>query len=257
MATKPIDSFRGRSVDPQEVAFYDHFAAAWWDPEGVFWPIHGLNDFRIGYIRDRLTAHFGEASGAAPLAGLTVLDVGCGGGLLAEAMAGLGAEVVGIDVSERNIEVARLHAGLAGVPVRYELATAEALAAAGRAFDGVLSMEVVEHVSDLDGFLQATCRLVRPGGVMVVATINRTFKAWLTAIIGAERILGWLPKGSHQYHKLRRPEEVAGPLASEGLVTAHRTGVALNPFTRRFRFTRSLAANYMLTAVRPAPSGAD
>jgi 2-polyprenyl-6-hydroxyphenyl methylase/3-demethylubiquinone-9 3-methyltransferase len=240
-----------RSVDPAEVAYYDRFAATWWDPAGPFWPIHGLNRFRTAYIRERLEGHFGTGR-TAPLAGLAVLDVGCGGGLLAEAMAGLGASVHGIDVSPRNIEVARTHAGLSGASVTYEAAAAETLAARGASYDVVLSMEVVEHVADLDGFLAACCRLVRPGGVLLVATINRTPRAWLTAIFGAERVLGWLPRGTHRYRKLRKPREVARQLTAAGLITAHRTGVAINPLTRRFRYTRSLAVNYMLTAVRPA-----
>ena len=251
MTGSPNEEGRPSSVDPEEVAFYDRFAATWWDPEGPFWPLHGLNAFRTEYIRRKLIGHFGSASRQAPLRGLSVLDIGCGGGLLSEAMAGLGATVHGIDVTARNIEVARTHAGLSGADVRYEAVPAETLAARGAAYEVVLNMEVVEHVGDLDGFLAASARLVRPGGVMFVATINRTPKAWLTAILGAERVLGWLPRGTHQYGKLRKPREVEERLARHGLETVHRTGVAVNPITRRFRYTRSLAVNYMLMAVHP------
>jgi len=241
---------RVQSIDPAEVAFYDRYAATWWDPQGPFWPLHGLNAFRTDYIRQRLVAHFGAANPEAPFQGLSILDIGCGGGLLCEAMAGLGARVHGIDVTPRNIEVARTHATLSGAEVEYEAIPAETVAERGATYDVVLNMEVVEHVADLDGFLEACARLVRPGGVMFVATINRTPVAWLTAIFGAERILGWLPKGTHQYGKLRKPREVENRIEEGGLRVIHRTGVAVSPLTRRFRYTRSLAVNYMLTAVR-------
>ncbi len=244
---------RVQSVDPEEVAFYDRYAATWWDPAGPFWPLHGLNAFRTNYIRQRLAAHFGSTRPEAPLQGLSVLDIGCGGGLLSEAMANLGATVHGIDVTPRNIEVARTHAALSGAEVAYEVTSAETVAERDATYDVVLNMEVVEHVADLDGFLDACARLVRPGGVLFVATINRTPVAWLTAIIGAERVLGWLPKGTHQYRKLRKPAEVTSRLERAGLRVTHRTGVAVSPLTRRFRYTRSLAVNYMLTAVRPQP----
>lgn len=246
-------SGEAHSVDPEEVAFYDRYAATWWDPAGPFWPLHRLNAFRTGYIRDRLGAHFGVAPSQAPLQGLSILDIGCGGGLLSEAMAGLGASVHGIDVTPRNIEVARTHATLTGATVAYEAIPAETLAERGTTYDVVLNMEVVEHVANLDGFLAACAQLIRPGGAMVVATINRTPLAWLTAIVGAERLLGWLPKGTHQYRKLRKPREVASRLERGGLSIVHRTGVAVNPLTRRFRYTRSLAVNYMLMAARPGP----
>lgn len=239
-----------RSVDPAEVAFYDHFAGTWWDPEGPFWPIHGLNHFRTEYIRQRVMEHFPTPVPDQPLRGLSVLDIGCGGGLLSEAMAAMGAEVHGIDVSRRNIRVAQTHAQLSGANIHYEVVEAEELAQRGAAYDVVLNMEVVEHVTDLEGFLDASARLVGPGGVQFVATINRTFKAWLVAIVGAERVLGWLPRGTHQYERLRRPEEVVRPLRRAGLTPAHRTGVAMNPLTRRFRYTPSEAVNYMLMAAR-------
>jgi len=241
---------RPASVDPAELAYYDHFAATWWDPEGPFWPLHALNRFRTDYIRRRLVAHFGAAGDEQPLAGLTVLDIGCGGGLLSEAMARLGARVHGIDVGERNIAVAQAHAAGSGLDITYEAVAAETLAERGQLYDVVLNMEVVEHVADLSGFLAACTALVRPGGVMVVATINRTPLAWLVAIIGAEYILRWLPKGTHQYRKLRKPAEVAAALNRGGLSVVDRTGVAINPLTRRFRYTRLRAVNYMLTAVR-------
>lgn len=238
------------SLDPQEAAYYERLAELWWDPQGPFWPLHGLNRFRVGYIRDRLVEHFGREQGERPLEGLQVVDIGCGGGILSESMAALGAEVLGIDPVARNIAVAGRHAEGSGLPVRYAATGAEALAASGERFDVVLNMEVVEHVAGLGGFMAACCALVRPGGAMFVATINRTPLAGITAIFGAEYVLRWLPKGTHQYRKLRRPAEVEACLRDGGLRVAHRTGVAVSPLSRRFRYTRSLPVNYMTMAVR-------
>lgn len=238
------------SLDPQEAAYYERLAELWWDPEGPFWPLHGLNRFRVGYIRERLLAHFSREDGERPLAGLEVVDIGCGGGILSESMAAMGAQVLGIDPVAKNIAIAERHAEGSGLPVRYAATGAEALAAAGERFDVVLNMEVVEHVEGLEGFMAACCALVRPGGAMFVATINRTWLAAVTAIFGAEYVLRWLPRGTHQYRKLRRPAEVEACLQAGGLRVDHRTGVAVSPLTRRFRYTRSLAVNYMLMAAR-------
>jgi len=244
------------SLDPQEAAYYERLAGLWWDPAGPFWPLHGLNRFRVGYLRARLLEHFGRGDGERPLTGLRMVDIGCGGGILSESMAALGAEVLGIDPVARNIAVAERHAEGSGLPVRYAVTGAEALAEAGERFDAVLNMEVVEHVTGLPGFMAACCDLVRPGGAMFVATINRTPLAALTAILGAEYVLRWLPRGTHQYRKLRRPAEVAACLRAGGLRVNDRTGVAISPVTRRFRYTRSLAVNYMMMAVRDgAPAG--
>lgn len=239
------------SVDPREVAHYDRLAAAWWDPTGPFWPLHGLNAFRVVYLRERLMAHFGRAESARPLNGLRVLDIGCGGGILSESMAALGARVVGIDPVARNIAIAKDHAAAQGLTIDYRCETVEAHEPAEGPYDAVLNMEVVEHVDGVEDFLVRCAGFVRVGGLMFVATINRTPLAGLTALFAAEVILRWLPRGTHQYRKLRRPEEVRRPLEAAGLRPLHWTGVAVNPLTRRFRYTHSLAVNYMLSAERP------
>ncbi len=196
------------SVDPEEVAYYSRLADTWWDTAGPFWPLHRLNALRSDYIRRVLCEAFDRDAGAPqPLEGLTLLDVGCGGGILSEAMAKLGASVDGIDVVERNIVVAEHHAEGAGLPLRYELVTAEALAERGARYDAVLNMEVVEHVADLPGFMQACCALVKPAGLMFIATINRTLLSYAFAIVGAEYVLRWLPRGTHH----RRQGEPAQP----------------------------------------------
>lgn len=238
------------SIDPQEVAYFARLAERWWDPQGPFWPLHRLNAFRIGYIRQQLCTLFGRAPEAErPLEGLEILDIGCGGGILSESLARLGARVSGIDVVEKNIQVARLHAQQMGLSIDYRLVSVERLAEEGADFDAVMNLEVVEHVEDLPGFLAACGRLVRPGGAMVVATINRTWAAWLMAILGAEYILRWLPRGTHRYCKLVRPEEVIRGLG-EGYRLVHRTGVRIDPFTRRFSHTTWLGVNYMLVLQR-------
>jgi len=239
------------SVDPREVAHYDRLAAAWWDPTGPFWPLHGLNAFRVVYLRERLMAHFGRAESACPLNGLRVLDIGCGGGILSESMAALGARVVGIDPVARNIAIAKDHAAAQGLTIDYRCETVEAHEPAEGPYDAVLNMEVVEHVDGVEDFLVRCAGFVRVGGLMFVATINRRPLAGLTALFAAEVILRWLPRGTHQYRKLRRPEEVRRPLEAAGLRPLHWTGVAVNPLTRRFRYTHSLAVNYMLSAERP------
>ena len=241
---------RAYSVDPNEVAYYERLAFLWWDDKGPFWPLHRLNDFRIRYIRDILVRVTGRDAGAErPLVGLETLDVGCGGGILSESMDRLGAQVLGIDVTEKNIQVARRHAAQTDVSVTYEQIPAEVLSQdAPESYDVVLNMEVVEHVADLPIFLAACCRLLKPGGVMLVATINRTWLSWLFAIVGAEYILRWLPKGTHQWRRFRRPGEVEQLISEHGLQVIDRTGVRVNPLTRRFSYTNSLAVNYMLVA---------
>lgn len=241
------------SIDPQEVDYYTRFAETWWDQEGPFWPLHALNAVRTPFIRDEVTRQFAhEAPTGRPLTGLTILDVGCGGGILAESMARLGAEVTGIDVVERNLQVARAHAAGTGLDIDYRDITAESLAATGATFDVVLNMEVVEHVADLDGFMAACCALVRPDGMMFVATINRTWLAWLVAIFGAEYVLRWMPKGTHRYGLLRRPGEIASRLASGGLQVGRTTGVAVNPLRKRLFLTPITRVNYMLSAHKDA-----
>ncbi len=240
------------SIDPDEVAYFEKLAHRWWDAEGPFWPLHRLNAFRVGYLR----AHLGQALGTdphgeQPLAGLRLLDIGCGGGILSESLARLGAQVTGIDVVGKNIRVAELHALGSGLDLDYRLESAEALAASRAQFDAVLNMEVVEHVEDLPAFLAVCGTLVRPGGLMVVATINRTWAAFLIAILGAEYILGWMPKGTHHWRKLVKPAEVTAGLGAP-FALIHRTGVRINPFNRSFHYSRYLGVNYMLVLRKDA-----
>jgi 2-polyprenyl-6-hydroxyphenyl methylase/3-demethylubiquinone-9 3-methyltransferase len=243
------------TVDPAEVARFENLARLWWDPEGPFWPLHRLNGLRAGYIRDRLAQLFGrDARSDRPLQGLRLLDVGCGGGLLSEAMARLGAEVHGVDVVEKNIRVAERHAERQGLAVRYEHAAAEDLAARGETYDAVLNLEVVEHVADLPLFLDACARLVRPGGAMVVATLNRTVASFVGAIVGAEYVLRWLPRGTHRWRRFPRPEEIERLLERGGMTVIDRTGVRMNPFTRRFALSRWMGINYLLVAVKETPA---
>ena len=240
---------RRTTIDDAEVQRFSAMAAEWWNPQGKFRPLHKFNPVRLAYIRDQVAARFGRDPDAArPFEGLRFLDIGCGGGLLCEPMARLGAEVVGVDPSETNIEVAKLHAAESRVEVDYRAATAEELANAGEKFDVVLNMEVVEHVADVDLFVARCAEMVKPGGVMFVATINRTLKAMGLAIIGAEYVLRWLPKGTHQYDRLVRPEELEKALADAGMAIADRTGVTYNPLSDRWGRSKDMDVNYMLLA---------
>ena len=237
------------TIDAAEVERFSAMAAEWWNPQGKFRPLHKFNPVRLAYIRDQVAARFGRDPNAArPFEGLRFLDIGCGGGLLCEPMARLGAEVVGVDPSETNIEVAKLHAAQSRVEVDYRAATAEELADAGEKFDVVLNMEVVEHVADVDLFVARCAEMVKPGGVMFVATINRTLKAMGLAIIGAEYLLRWLPKGTHQYDRLVRPQELEKALADAGMAIADRTGVTYNPLADRWQRSRDMDVNSMLLA---------
>ena len=240
------------SIDPAEVANFTAMAADWWDPAGKFRPLHQLGPVRLAYIRDRLIARFGLDSAARrPLAGLRLLDIGCGGGLIAEPMARLGATVVGVDAAEKNIGVARTHAAETGVEVDYRCTTAEALADAGEQFDAVLALEVVEHVADLDAFLGACSRMVRPGGLLIAATLNRTPQSWAAAIVAAEYVLRWLPRGTHDWRKFLKPHELARGLRDHGLALADLRGMSYNPLRDSWRLTGYTSINYLLTAEKP------
>lgn len=241
------------TIDPDEVERFSAMAKEWWDPNGKFRPLHKFNPVRLTYIRDRIAEQFGrDTRSPMPFEGLRVLDIGCGGGLLCEPMTRLGAAVTGADASQTNIEVASIHAEEAGLDIDYRATSAEALADAGEQFDVVLNMEVVEHVADVDLFVGKCAAMVKPGGLMFMATINRTLKALGLAIIGAEYVLRWLPRGTHQYDKLVRPEELEKALAHSGLEITDRTGVSYDPFSDRWNTSRDMDVNYMLLASRPA-----
>lgn len=243
---------RRSTIDAMEVERFSALSAEWWNPNGKFRPLHKFNPVRLSYIRDQVAARFGRDPHAArPFEGLRILDIGCGGGLLCEPMARLGAEVVGADASETNIAVARLHAAETGVTVDYRATTAEDLAEAGETFDVILNMEVVEHVADVDLFIAKCAEMVRPGGVMFVATINRTLKALGLAIVGAEYVLRWLPRGTHQYGKLVRPDELEKALSSAGMAIADRTGVVYHPLADRWQRSKDMDVNYMVLAEKP------
>jgi 2-polyprenyl-6-hydroxyphenyl methylase/3-demethylubiquinone-9 3-methyltransferase len=247
------------SIDPGEVAFYERLSALWWQEDGPFWPLHRMNGLRTHYIRDVLAAEFGcDPLAPNPLHGLRILDIGCGGGILSEAVARLGADVHGVDVVAKNIRIAQRHAEAAGLPIHYQVASAEILAGRGEQYDAVLNMEVVEHVAELDVFLNACVRLVRPRGVMMVATINRTLESWLGAIVMGEYVLRWLPKGTHRWTRFPTPVEVSGHLANGGLDVFTQTGVTVNPLTKRFRLTPYTGVNYIVSARKnrePKPHG--
>ncbi|MEE4300844.1 MAG: bifunctional 2-polyprenyl-6-hydroxyphenol methylase/3-demethylubiquinol 3-O-methyltransferase UbiG [Pseudomonadales bacterium] len=228
------------SVDPKEVEYYTRLAERWWDDSGAMWPIHTLNRLRKDWILERIT----------PVAGKRVLDIGCGGGLLSEAMARAGAEVTGVDVTEKNVEVARLHAEQSGLRIDYRHTTAEALAEAGERFDVVLNMEVVEHVADLTGFMDACCSLVADDGHMFVATLNRTIAGLVIGILGAEYVMRLLPVGTHQWERFVKPRELAAHLERGGLGVVDRTGVRVNPLSRQMALTGWLGVNYMVHARR-------
>lgn len=233
------------SVDPKEVEYYTRLAEFWWDDSGAMWPIHTLNRLRTAWILERI----------APVEGKRVLDIGCGGGLLAEAMARAGARVTGVDVTEKNIEVARLHAQQSELAIDYRHTTAEALAEAGERFDVVLNMEVVEHVADLPAFMDACCALVAEEGQMFVATLNRTLAGLVIGILGAEYVMRLLPIGTHQWARFVKPAELADHLERGGLGVVERTGVRVNPFSRKMALTRWLGVNYMVHARRGAAPG--
>ena len=242
---------RSSTVDADEVARFSAMAAEWWDPDGKFRPLHKFNPVRLSYLRDRLCAHFDrDARTLRPLEGLRLLDVGCGGGLIAEPFARMGATVTGIDASENNIGTARAHAAESGVAVDYRATTAEALRDGGETFDAVLSLEVVEHVADIDLFLDSCCGLVAAGGAMGLATLNRTPKAWLMGIVGAEYVLRWLPRGTHRWSKFVRPSELARGLRRSGMTVEDISGLSFDLLDDSWRLGRDVSVNYMMFATR-------
>lgn len=242
------------TASAEEIARFAAIADAWWDPSGEFRPLHRLNPTRIAYIRDRIAGNFARDSQAPrPLHGLRILDVGCGGGLVAEPMARLGADVMGIDADAKGVRIAEAHARKADLPITYRCALPEDLLRAGEPpFDAVVTMEVVEHVTDLRAFLSACAALLRPGGVFVVATISRTLKSLALAKIGAEYILRWVPAGTHDWRKFVRPSELAAGLRSCGLQIVDVTGMRYEPFADRWSLTATdLDVNYLACAAKP------
>jgi 2-polyprenyl-6-hydroxyphenyl methylase/3-demethylubiquinone-9 3-methyltransferase len=239
------------TVDPAEVARFSALAGQWWDANGPMRPLHRLNPLRLTWIKGRICGRFGrDAKAPAALSGLRILDVGCGAGLVTEPLARMGAEVVGIDPAAEIVAAAKLHAAEAGLAVDYRATTAEELAAAGERFDVVLTLEVVEHVTDVAAFMATAASLVKPGGLTVASTINRTRKAWLLAIFGAEYVLRWLPRGTHEYDKLVTPEELRTAYRNARLTPSAETGVMYVPLLDRFRLTDDMDVNYMIAAGR-------
>ena len=242
------------SIDADEVARFSALAAKWWDPAGEFAPLHRFNPTRLAFIREQALARFGrDAKARAPFAGLRLLDIGCGGGLLCEPMARLGFEVVGVDASAENVGTAKAHADALGLAIDYRASTAEDLLAAGAGpFDLVLNMEVIEHVADPGQFLRDTARLIAPGGMMIVATLNRTAKAFALAKLGAEYILRWVPAGTHDWKRFLTPDELRGFLAGEPVEVDGPFGVAFDPLSGRWSRSDDADVNYMITVSRPA-----
>ena len=240
------------TVDPAEVAKFEAMAAEWWNPNGKFKPLHMLNPCRLDYITSQIASEFDrDLTTNLPFKGLRILDIGCGGGLLSEPMARLGAEVVGADPATRNIPVAELHAQQSGLTIDYRLTTAEDLAAAGEKFDVVLNMEVVEHVPDPQSFLTACQTLLKPGGLMICSTLNRNAKSFGLAIIGAEWVMRWLPKGTHDWRKFITPDELAGFITKAGLDPVDRKGMVFNPVAWSWSLSsRDLSVNYVTTSVK-------
>lgn len=239
------------TASADEIARFSAMADAWWDPNGKFGPLHRLNPVRITYVKNRITGHFGRDSHAAhPFEDLEFVDVGCGGGLLTEPMARLGASVIGIDAGEKSVQVAEIHARRQNLDIDYRCALPEDLVREDRTFDVVLNMEVVEHVADLDAFLEASAKLLKPGGAMVVATMNRTLKSLALAKIGAEYVLRWLPVGTHDWRRFVRPSELARGLRRHRIDVVDLKGVTYNPLTDKWSMTRDLDVNYMAFATK-------
>lgn len=236
------------TINAAEVSRFNELAETWWNRSGPMWPLHRLNELRVPYILEHVAAHF-DGDGEAPLAGLDVLDVGCGAGILSESMAKAGAKVHGIDAAEKNIAIARQHAFASHLNIRYDNIPVESLDESAQ-YDVVLNMEVVEHVENLPAFMERCAHLVKPGGLMIVATINRTLYSLITAKLAAEYVLGWLPRGTHSWRKFVTPSEVFGPLRDNGFAIRDLTGVGINPLRRSMFLTDFRQANYMMVTIK-------
>jgi 2-polyprenyl-6-hydroxyphenyl methylase/3-demethylubiquinone-9 3-methyltransferase len=241
------------SVDPDEVARFEAIGEDWWSPAGSMRALHQINPLRLGWLRDLMIAHFTLSPGGdrpGPLAGLAILDVGCGAGLLSEPLARLGANMTGIDPAAGSLEVARRHAEETGASLAYRAASVEALAAEGASFDVVLAMEVVEHVRDVKSFVKTACGLVRPGGLFAASTLNRTLRSFALAIIGAEYVLGWVPRGTHRWEQFVTPEELRAACRAAGCREKTRVGLVYDPLRARWRLSRDTGVNFMMAAKR-------
>ncbi|MHA1599385.1 MAG: bifunctional 2-polyprenyl-6-hydroxyphenol methylase/3-demethylubiquinol 3-O-methyltransferase UbiG [Alphaproteobacteria bacterium] len=242
----------GASVDPAELARFAAMADDWWAPDGKFAPLHRLNPVRLRFIRDSTAAHYGrDANAEQPLKDLRILDIGCGGGLLCEPLTRLGARITGIDAGAEAIAIAQQHAEDAGLTIDYRHTSAEELAASGVRFDVVLVMELVEHVTDPAAFIATAATLLDDGGIMILSTLNRTPKAFLQAIVGAEYVLRWLPRGTHDWRKFLRPSELAAMARGGGLAVEEIVGLSYSPLTGTWRISRDTDVNYMLRASKP------
>ena len=233
------------SVDTADVARFERLGDEWWNPRGPMQALHKINPVRVGYLRDAMTAHFGAVSS------LRILDIGCGGGILAEPLARLGAAVTGIDPAPGAIAIAQSHAARQGIAIDYRAATAESLAAAGEYFDVVLAMEVVEHVTDMSAFVNTAANLVRPGGMLFLSTLNRTLKSFALAIVGAEYVLGWVEKGTHHWEQFVTPAELQEAVEAAGLKVSGETGLFYSPLRGRWSLSADTSVNYFMSALRP------
>jgi len=245
-----MPSTRAKSIASSEIAQFSRHAQDWWNPDGAFRPLHQLNPVRLEYVRDKACAHFGRKTGRAALKDLKILDVGCGGGLLAEPMARLGGNVTGIDASKETIVCAARHAKEGDLAIDYRVSSVEELARKKIRYDLITALEVAEHVADMDSFVASLAMLLKPGGLLIMSTLNRTPQSFLLGIVAAEYILGWVPRGTHQWNKFIRPSELAEKLEAKNLCVDDLTGFVFNPLTGAFELRKGeLGVNYLLTAV--------
>ena len=254
------------TVDKDEVERFSRIADEWWDERGKFAPLHKINPLRVAYIRERIVNHLSTelrvqsaekqssqigTQHSTTLKGIRLLDIGCGGGLISEPMAKLGMQVTGIDASEKNIAVARLHAEKSGIEIDYRCTTAEELVAANARYDVVLALEIIEHVADIPAFVECVCKLAKPGGLVIFSTMNRTAKAYALAIVGAEYVLRWLPRGTHTWSKFVKPSELSRHLRANNTEVKDMTGMVMNPLTMKWELRKDdVSVNYLLTATR-------
>jgi 2-polyprenyl-6-hydroxyphenyl methylase/3-demethylubiquinone-9 3-methyltransferase len=240
------------NIDPKEIERFQQLAKAWWDPTGKFRPLHQIGPARLSFIRETLSRHFGrEGGGLHPFKDLKILDVGCGGGLMSEPLTRLGARVTGIDPGAKNVAIARDHAASQGLDIDYRVTTAEELVAAGAQFDAVVCLEVVEHVPDVAAFVKTCADLVRPGGLLVLSTINRTLKSYALAIVAAEYVLGWLPRGTHQWDRFVTPDELTRHIAAAGLADPELRGFVYDPLRDLWSLSPDTGVNYLASAAKP------